>query len=98
MEAEKFILSVLKKIESLKDGVIAYAYKTGNATMTHTWWEVSVSDFDLYMNDKRFKNLSNAWHKAAIVHNVRLVFVCGWVPTEERLSKLADENNLILNI
>ena len=98
METEKFILNIIKKIESLKDGVIAYAYKTGNATMTYTWWEVSVSDFDLYMKDKRFKNLSNACHKAAIVHNVRLVFVCGWFPTEERLEKLANDDNLILNV
>lgn len=98
METEKFILNIIKKIESLKDGVIAYAYKTGNATMTYTWWEVSVSDFDLYMKDKRFKNLSNAWHKAAIVHNVRLVFVCGCFPTEERLEKLANDDNLILNV
>lgn len=98
MKSEKFILNIIEKIESLKDGVIAYAYKTSNATMMHTWWEVSVSDFDLYVNDKRFKNLSNAWHKAAIVHNIRLVFVCGWIPTEEQLFRLANEDNLILNV
>lgn len=98
MKIYDFLLNILKKIESLKNGVIAYAYKSSNATMTHTWWEISISDFDLYMNDLRFKNLSNAWHKAALVHNVRLLFVCGWTPTEKRLSKLADEDNLILNV
>ena len=52
MKIESFILSILKKVESMKEGVVAYSYKTGNAPMTHVWWEISVSDFDLYMNDK----------------------------------------------
>lgn len=98
MKIENFILSILKKVESLKDGVIAYAYKSGNVPMTHTWWEISVSDFDLYMNDKRFKSLSNAWHKAAKAQGHKIIFVCGWMPTEEKLAKLAEEENLILNI
>lgn len=98
MKIETFILNILKKIESLQDGVIAYAYKTGNAPMTHTWWEVSVSDFDLYMNNPRFKALSKAWHKAAEAQGNKIVFVCGWIPTEEKLAKLAEEDNLILNV
>ncbi len=98
MKIESFILSILKKVESMKEGVIAYAYKTGNAPMTHTWWEISVSDFDLYMNDKRFKTLTNAWHKAGVAMGHKIIFVCGWIPTEEKLVKLAEENNLILNI
>lgn len=98
MKIEKFILNILKKIESLKDGVIAYAHKTGNVTMTHTWWEISVSDYELYMHDKRFKALTNAWHKAALAQGYKIIFVCGWMPTEEKLAKLAEEDNLILNI
>lgn len=98
MKIENFILSILKKVEGMKEGVIAYAYKTGNAPMTHTWWEISVSDFDLYMNDKRFKTLSAAWRKAAKAQGEKIIFVCGWMPTEEKLAKLADEDNLILNV
>lgn len=98
MKIESFILSILRKVESLKDGVIAYSYKSGNAPMTHTWWEISVSDFDLYMNDKRFKNLSKAWHTAAKQQGHKIIFVCGWMPTEEKLAKLAEEDNLILNV
>lgn len=98
MKIEKFILNILKKIESLQDGIIAYAYKTGNVPMTHTWWEISVSNYELYMHDKRFKTLKNAWHKAALAQGHKIIFVCGCIPTEERLSKLADEDNLILNI
>jgi hypothetical protein len=98
MKIEKFILSILNTIESMKEGVVAYSYKTGNTPMTHVWCEISVSDFDLYMNDKRFKTLSNAWHKASKAKGHKIIFVCGWMPTEEKLVKLSDENNLILNI
>jgi len=98
MKIESFILSILKKVESMKEGVVAYSYKTGNAPMTHVWWEISVSDFDLYMNDKRFKALSNAWHKAAKAKGHKIIFVCGCIPTEEKLVKLMEEDNLILNV
>ena len=98
MKIESFILSILKKIEESWPGVICYAYKTGNAPMTCVWWEVSVSDFDLYMHDKRFKTLTNAWHKAAKAQSHKIIFVCGWKPTEEKLVKLAEEDNLILNM
>ena len=91
MKIESFILSILKKIEESWPGVICYAYKTGNAPMTHVWWEVSVSD-------KRFKTLTNAWHKAAKAQGHKIIFVCGWKPTEEKLVKLAEEDNLILNV
>ena len=98
MKIESFILSILKKVESMKEGVVAYSYKIGNAPMTHVCWEISVSDFDLYMNDKRFKTLSNAWHKAAKAKGHKIIFVCGWMPTEEKLVKLMEEDNLILNV
>ena len=39
MKIEKFILSILKTIESMKEGVVAYSYKTGNTPMTHVWWK-----------------------------------------------------------
>lgn len=82
----------------MKEGVVAYSYKDGNAPMTHVWWTISVSDFDLYMNDKRFKTLTKAWHKAANAQGEKISFVCGWMPTEEKLVKLANEDNLILNV
>ena len=94
----KFLLSILKQIESLKDGVIAYAYRTSNAPKTFRYWEVSVSDFDLYMNDNRFKQLTKEWHEEAERRGERIIFICGWVPTEERLLKLAEEDNLVLNL
>lgn len=98
MKVEEFILKILKKIESLKEGVVAYAYQDSNAPKTYFWWTISVSDIELYSSDKRFKNLTNAWHKVALSKGWRIVFVCGWMPTEEKLAKLAEEENLILNI
>jgi len=98
MKIEKFILNVIKKIESLKEGIVVYSYKTGNTPMTYIWWEVSISDFDLYMNSKRFKTLSNAWYKAAKAQGFKLIFVCGWIPSEKKLIDLAENNNLILNV
>lgn len=92
MSKESFILSIVKKIESLKEDTVAYGYKTDK------WWEISVSDFNLYMNDERFKRLSNAWHKAAKAKGFKLIFVCGWVPSEQKLLELAESDNLILNI
>lgn len=98
MNKENFILNILKKIESLKEGVIAYSYKTGNESMSNIWWEVSISDYNLYMNDRRFKALSNAYHKAAKQQGFKLIFVCGWIPSENKLIDLAENDNLILNI
>ena len=96
MKIEKFILNILKKIENLQDGVIAYAHKTGNVPMTHIWWEISVSDYELYMHDKRFRTLKNAWYKVALAQGHKIIFVCGWIPTEQKLAKLSEEDNLIL--
>lgn len=98
MGKESFLLSVVKKIESLKDGIISYGYLTGNIDMTYTWWQISVSDYDLYMHDERFKRLARAWHKIAESKGFKLIFVCDWIPKEEKLVKLAEEGNLILNV
>jgi len=98
MKIESFILKILKNIEETWPEVVCYAYKTGNAMMTYVWWEVSVSDFELYMHDKRFKTLINAWYKAAKVQGHKIIFVCDWKPTEEKLVKLAEDDNLILSV
>lgn len=97
MKIERFILSILRKIESLRGSIITYAYKTGNRSKTYEWWEISVSDFDFYMHDKRFRILAKAWHKAALAQGYNIVFVCS-MPKEAKLVKLAEEENLILNI
>lgn len=92
-----FLKAVLRKIEEMKDGVVAWAYFTGNVPMTNTWWEVAVSDYDLYQ-DRRLKSYMNAWHKIGRKRGIKIVFVCGWMPKEKKLAELAQADNLIMNI
>ena len=89
---ESFILKILKKIEEIFPSVVCYAYKTEMG-----WWEVSISDFDIY-RDKRFRVFTDAWYKAGLKYGSKIIFVCGWIPKESTLVKLAEQNNLILNI
>lgn len=98
MKDEHFILNIVKKIENLKEGVISYAYKNSDLNKSSSWWEISVSDYDLYVKDIRFKKLMKAWYKIADANKIKIVFICGWVPTEERLIELANDDNLILNV
>lgn len=96
MKVESFILSIIRKIEALREGVVAYGYKTGNSSMTHTWYEIACSDLDMYLGDERFSKLMRAWHKAAKSKGFKLIFVsCN--PDEKKLVKLMEENNLLIN-
>lgn len=97
MKGWNFISEIVKKIETLGDGLIAYAYVDGNATGTCKWWTVCINDFEMYFHDKRFKALSNAWHKAAIARGFKVTFAyCQ--PKEKKLIQLAEEDNLIMNV
>lgn len=98
MDKRTFLLNIVRKIESLKDGVVAYGYLDGNSDRTNVWWQISVSDYELYMHDERFKKLAQAWRKIASKKGLKLIFCCGWVPKEEELMRLAKEDNLILNV
>lgn len=91
MKIYKFILSIIKKIESMKQGLIAYSYFDGR------WHWICLNDFDFYMKNEKFKALSKAWHKVAKTMGIEITFAyCE--PKEETLAKLADEDNLILNV
>ena len=89
---ESFILSVLRKIEDIFPNVICYSYRTDNG-----WYEVSVSDFDVYRDD-RFRKLAEAWYKAGLKYGSKIIFVCGWIPKEATLVRLASDDNLIMNV
>lgn len=95
MKIENFVLNIIKKIESLSDNVIAYGYNTGNDVNTYNWWEICISDFDLYTSE-RFRKLSNAWHTVVKKRGEKIVFVCKKAE-EKELVRLLEENNLILN-
>ena len=97
MKPRKYILTIIKRIETLYPNVICYAYLDGNEPMTHRWWSLCISDYNVYMNDERFKKLSSAWHKGAIAQGIKLIFFyCN--PQEKKLFELADKDNLIMNI
>ena len=93
----RFIRSILAKCESLRDGVIAYAYQDGNSIGTHVWTTVCVSDLDMYFRDHRFKSLTRAWRKAAEKQGFKLVF-CYCNPKEKKLAELAERDNLVMNV
>lgn len=97
MKGWNFILSIIKQIEHLFPGIIAYGYEDGNLPQTHKWWTVCISDYEIYMSNPRFKALSRAWRKAAIARGYKVVF-CYCKPLEEILAKLAKNDNLILNL
>lgn len=93
----EFLMSILTKIDTLREGMISYAYLSGNAPMTYTWWEIACSDINMYLNDSRFKALTKAWHKAGKARGMKIIFVA-CTPSEEKLSKLLENDNLLMNV
>ena len=97
MRIENFILSIVKKLEDTYPGVIAWAHKDWNAPRTYEWWCICITDFEIYMHDKRFKTLTRAWHAAGKARKINVVFCC-CSAKEKKLNELAEANNLIMNI
>lgn len=94
----KIIKKILSQIEELDDSLFCYATMVSNGNNSHYWYQISVSQFEFYMHDERFKALSQKWHKVCQNMKIPIIFVCGWKPTEEKLLQLANEDNLILNV
>lgn len=86
---DKFIFSIISKLESLRQGIISFAYYDSGI-----YW-VCVNDYDLYMNDEKFKLLRNTWYVAGKALGIKTIFIFK-EPTEEFLLKLADMDNLFL--
>lgn len=97
MRIENFILSIVKKLETTYPGVIAFAYKDWNASRTNEWWDVCITDYDIYTTDNRFKTLTHAWRVAGKARGEKIIF-CYCSAKKKNLEKLAEENNLIMNI
>lgn len=98
MKNVNIIKSVLRDIEKLDNTIFCYARMVYNGNKTHCWLQISVSKFEFYMHNEDFKKICTKWRKVFNNLGVNLIFVCGWVPKEEVLAQLAEENNLILNI
>lgn len=82
----------MREIQAMDDELFVYTH------CEDAWLEVSVSQFEFYMHDEKFKACKDKWGKVFEKMGLKLIFVCGWMPTEEKLVKLSEENNLILNI
>lgn len=87
----KLLLQICKRIEELNPGCIAYAYNDG------LWWMVAVNDYEFYTKDLQFLKLCNNWHKVFNAKKQKLVF-CYCNPNEKMLNKLAQSDNLIMNV
>lgn len=88
---DKFLMSIIRKIESLQEGLITYAF------FDSPWYWFCLNDFEFYMHNRCFNNLTKVWHKVSKTLNIRIVFVYK-EPSEDFLLKKANENNLYLNI
>ena len=96
MSQRSAVYKVVKKIEETFDDVIAYAYFDVNVSKTYTWWNVCISNYELYYS-KEFKEFSKAMHNKYEPKGVKLLF-CYCNPIEKKLFELAEQENLIINL
>lgn len=87
----KLLLTLLKKIETIQEGIIAYSYKDEN------WWIVAVSDYDFYRSNPQFLQLKESWRKVFSGKNQKIVYVFR-AANEKILENLAEHNNLIMSL
>lgn len=91
MTNESFISKIVRNTEE-KFGGICYAYVDKDSGY---WW-IAINDYSVY-SSKEFKIWSKNWHKVADKRQANVVF-CYCNPNELALQKLADEDNLIMNV
>lgn len=91
MTNESFISKIVRNTEE-KFGGICYAYEDKDSGY---WW-IAINDYSVY-SSKEFKMWSKNWHKVADKRQANVVF-CYCNPNELALQKLADEDNLIMNV
>ena len=96
MSERSTVFKIVKAIESEFKDVIAYAHFDGNSLMTYTWWTICISNCELYYS-KEFKEFCKQCREKAKKQNVRLLF-CYCNPLEKNLLKLAENDNLIMNL
>lgn len=86
MSENELLLSSLKRIEELKEGLHTYAYNTGD------WIEIAVDDYDFYRDDKGFADVSKEIHKEFMdKFNMKIVFVyCPY--SDKALKRITDKN------
>ena len=81
---------MIREIQAMDDELFVYAH------FENAWLEVSVSKFEFYMHNEEFKKTCVKWRTILNKMRLKVVFVCGWLPKEEVLVQLAEQNNLII--
>ena len=96
MSQRSVVYRVIKAYERMFPDSIAYGYSDENSLKTWQWWNICIDSWDIYQSQK-FKNFAKVWHLYATKRKTRIVFAfC--VPNEKKLLKLAESDNLILNV
>lgn len=90
-KVRSLILTAIRHIERVRPGVVAWAY------IDSGHWELSVNDFDFYMNDATFKKLKELYGRLLGKLGVKIIFVCLMKPNAEALYELELRNNLIMD-
>lgn len=85
------IKAMLKDIEKLDKELFVYA------SLESFFIQVSVSKPNFYMYDEDFKKVCKKWKTVFNKMGLKVIFVCGWVPKEEKLVELMNKNSLILS-
>lgn len=93
MSERNFIYNLVRQTEE-RFKCICYAYKDGNDTKTHVWWSICIDNYELYFSDE-FRKWTKEWHDKSRNNRMRILF-CYCNPSEEKLAKLAEEDNLVL--
>lgn len=92
MSKEQGFIQKLVKLTEERFNVICYAYKDTNG-----YWFLCLDSYDLYTKDEAFKRWKTNWYKVGQKTGVNFVY-CYCNPVESRLSELAEQGNLIMNI
>lgn len=84
------LLAAVKRIEAERPGVIAWASRQ------ERWWELCVSDYDLYRSEE-FARIKKTYRQALAVSGGGELIFCYAKPDAERLYELELKGNLVMD-
>mgnify|MGYP003178550489 FL=1 len=84
------LLAAVKRIEAERPGVIAWASRQ------ERWWELCVSDYDLYRSEE-FARIKKTYRQALAVSGGGKLIFCYTKPDAERLYELELKGNLVMD-
>lgn len=104
---EEFVLSIIKKLESIKEGLVCFSYvckydpdgreiKNPDAIFRF----IAMDNYEFYKTlyfEKRTFNLIKVWRKISDKMGLKIVF-CYRNPIESQLVELLKDDNLIMNV